>query len=162
MSIKVLSIFLTPCCIDSVITGKVIKTDTNIGTCEEPNQSKAIKINDTTGVDLIMLMIGIKAILNVRDRPDEKPNIKDIPKDIKKATMPRINVAMRLWRKEGFVNKTKASLNTLIGSGSINCELKYFAPNSQKISKIQIEMLTITNPFCFISNKIHYRVVYFQ
>ena len=79
----------------SVITGKVINTETKTGTVEEPNQNSAIKIKETTGVDLIVIIHGCKAAENAGKMPAAKPRIPESNNDNIKANKPRKQVVIQ-------------------------------------------------------------------
>lgn len=65
--------FFMPKDTEDVSTGRVISTDTNTGTCEEVNQNSASRINETTGVALIILIGSFSTASAEALKPEREP-----------------------------------------------------------------------------------------
>lgn len=157
-----MSVLLTPCAIASVMTGSVIKTDTKIGTIEDPNHSRAIRINDTTGVDLISVIQGEIAEAMVFEIPDMIPNMADRINEIPKAATPLVHVATIFFIKRVSRRIIKKSCTTDTGSGKIKGELIDSAAILQRKTRRIVELNPAATSFFVISSKNLLQVVYRQ
>ena len=145
-----MSLLRTPCAIATVITGIVIRIATKTGTVEDPNQSNAIRIKDTTGVALIIVIHGRNAAETAGYIPDVMPSAKDKNKDSKKAMIPRSQVASNIPAYEGVATRLIESINTDPGVGKINGSATTIDVICQMPTSAMVETNPVKKPLYFI------------
>ena len=136
---------------------------TKIGTVEELNQNKAIKIIEMTGVDLKTESGILKKSWKNEFVAHKNPNKKPITNEMQKEIITRKKVYKKLFQKTiDPICFTKDS-NTLFGDGRINGALITFAIIIHTKKRNKIDKTTGTIFFIVISNnKNLHLVIYFQ
>jgi hypothetical protein len=105
------------------INGNIVKNPINMGTEFTLNQINAKRINEITGVDLMVTNIGFKKALNELFIPAKIPNPVPRINEKVKPISPRKIVMPTTHKKFSLRISLKVEINVDSGEGRINSEL---------------------------------------